>query len=115
MKKIIFLIACVMLMVTACGYSQVESEAIGQVKKVANVTPILCSPRTDVDISLGVMINGVGSMSSQDIWLTVKDKSQIRILKEANESGKLVKIEYDNARVNWCWQERELTEVEIVK
>lgn len=103
------------VMITACGYSQVESEAIGQVKKVANMTEILCSPRTDVDISLGVMINGVGSMSSQDIWLTVKDKSQIKILKEANETGKLVKITYDVARANFCWESRELTSVELLK
>lgn len=112
MKKIlILLVACL----SACGYSQTESEAIGQVKKVANVNDIFCSRRVDTDISLGVMVNGVGSMSSQDLWLTVKDKTHIATLKKANETGKLVKFKYDVARLNWCWNDHELTEVEILK
>ena len=103
------------LSLSACGYSQVESEAIGQVKKVANMTEILCSRRVDVDISLGVMRDGVGSMSSQDIWLTVRDPKHVEILKKANETGKLVKFKYDVARANFCWKKKELTSVEIIK
>lgn len=112
MKKIILIAA---MALNACGYDQVDSEAIGQVKKVANMTPILCGNRTDVDISLGVIRNGVGSVSSQDMWLTVRDKANVEILKKANESGQLVKIKYDVARLEWCWNKRELTSVEIIK
>jgi hypothetical protein len=113
MKKIIMIIA--LLALSACGYSQVESEAIGQVKKVANMTEILCPRRVDVDISLGIMRDGVGSMSSQDVWLTVKDPKHVVILKKANESGKLVKFKYDVARYNFCWEQKELIDVEILK
>lgn len=112
MKKIILIAA---MMLSACGYEQTDSEAIGQVKKVANMTPILCDKRTDVDISLGVIRNGIGSISGQDIWLTVRDKANVEILKKANESGQLVKIKYDVARFEWCWNQRELASVEIIK
>lgn len=108
------LCAAALLSLSACGYSSRDNEAIGQVKKVANVTPILCFDRTDADISLGVMRNGVGSMSTQDMWLTVRNEKDAAVLRDAANTGKLVRFHYQVARINWCWQEEELTSVEII-
>ena len=118
MKKITLfalLLAASMMLLSACGYSSQDNESIGQIKKVANMTPILCGKRTDVDLSLGVMRNGVGSMSHQDLWLTVRDPQLVDTLKKAAETGAIVKVKYDEARVNICWHDHELTAVEITQ
>ncbi len=112
MKAILLFLA---LVVSGCGYSSMQSEMMGQVKKVANRTPLICNNRVDADISLGVMRNGVGSMSSQDVWITVPEKSDQILLKKAAESGELVKITYDIARVTFCWEDHIVTHVEVVK
>lgn len=81
-----------------CGRSSVNNELIGQVKKVQNHTPILCPNYDSADVSLGVMQNGVGSMSTQDVWVTVPAE-QLAQFKSAVESGIPVKVNYDV----WRW------------
>jgi hypothetical protein len=110
-----YLLIFAMFAMTACGYSARYSEMIGQVKKVARQTPIFCDDRVDADISLGVMRDGVGSMSSQDVWITVPNKEDQELLKRANESGELVKITYDDKRWTWCWHNQIVTKAELVK
>lgn len=100
---------------SSCGYSSKQNELIGQVKKVKHETPIFCRDRTDVDISLGVMRNGVGSMSSEDKFLTVTNPDDVRALIKANESGALVKVTYDEARLNFCYQTDIVTKVELAE
>lgn len=58
------------------GHTSRDNEAVGQVKRVHNNTPLLCPDYKDVDISLGVMRNGVGSMSTQDKWFFIQDDAQ---------------------------------------
>ena len=104
MLRIISLIAVVIfvgLSVTACGYSHKDGELIGQPKKVITATPLICPDYIEVDVSLGVMRNGTGSMSKQDEWVVV-DSEQARFLKSKIESGKLVKIRYDEWRLSPC-------------
>ena len=102
------------LVLTSCGYSARDTEAVGQVKRVMNNTPMFCSDFIDVDLSLGVIRNGVGSVSTQDIWIVVS-KSDAEILKKANEEGQLVKIVYDQQRFSWCTEGRIGTKVEVLK
>lgn len=97
-----------------CGYESVNNEMIGQVKKVKDNTPLICAPFTTVDVSLGVMRNGVGSMSVQDVWLYVEKPADLEIMRKANESGEIVKISYDEARFRWCVDEKVVRSVEIV-
>lgn len=113
MRKLFFLI--VLIALSGCGYSSKQNEAIGQVKKVVSNTPIVCPDFIDVDISLGVMVNGVGSMSHEDVWFYVEKESDIAILKQANETGKLVKIVYDVKRVTFCVSDHFIKHVEILK
>ena len=110
-----FIMILSMLLLTNCGYSSKNNELIGQVKKVVQNTPLLCDDYTDVDISLGVMRQGVGSMSSEDNYLYVEKDSDIAILKKANETGKLVKIIYDVKRFTFCVEGRKLKSVEILE
>lgn len=110
----LFLVALVFA-VSGCGYSSRNNEVVGQAKKVVNLTPILCSDRIDTDISLGVMRNGVGSMSTQDAWFTVPKESDQKLLNDAASAGKLVKVNYDVKRWVWCWQDHIITHVEILK
>lgn len=112
MKTILFL---AFLFLGGCGYSSRDSEMTGQIKKVVQVTPIICPDRHDIDISLGVIRGGVGSMSAQDEWLTVVNDSALAVLKEANETGALVKIIYSKQRVAICQHDLVVTHAEFVK
>lgn len=102
-----------LMFLVGCGYSSVDNELIGQVKKVKHMTPIVCYDYSTADVSLGIMRNGVGSLSNQDVWLTVPEKLEEEF-KKANESGAIVKIKYKEWRATLCIPEYEATSIEIV-
>lgn len=110
-----YLFYSTLLGLSACGYSSKNSEMVGQVKKVVNNTPLLCPDYYSVDISLGVLRGGVGSMSSEDTWATIQSPESVKVLKQAAESGQLVKATYDMRRFVFCTEERLITNVEVIK
>jgi len=115
LKKILAVIAIAMSL-TACGYQARDVEVVGQVKRVVHNTPMFCDNYIDIDLSLGVMRNGTGSMSTQDIYANVINPADLKILLRANETGELVKLTYDAKRVAFCTSSgRMITKVEIVK
>lgn len=105
----------ILLMLTGCGYTYKGNVVTGQVKKVANKTPLICDDFNEADISLGVIRNGVGSMSTEDIDVYIPNKELLDKLKSAEHSGNLVKIIYDVKRLTLCKPERQATDVEILK
>ena len=113
MKKILTI--SILLLLTACGYSSKQNEAIGQVKKVTEQTPIICSDYQATDISLGVMRNGVGSMSTEDVWYYVPNRDDVETLKKAAQTGQLVKFQFDVKRIRFCVPNDMITHVEILK
>lgn len=117
MKKITLIaILALALPLGGCwGHSSSGNTIIGQVKKVKRMTPLVCGDRVDVDVSLGIMRNGVGSMSTQDMWLTVANPATLAVLNWAADHGTPVQITYDTARANLCWNEEELTGVQYIK
>ena len=117
MKKVIsFLVMCVLsLSLIACGNTQKDVETIGQVKRITFVTPLIWPSFKYVDISFGVMRNGVGSMSTEDVWIVVSDKTQENILKNAAETGQLVKAVYNKTRFPLLYPANRLESVEVVK
>jgi hypothetical protein len=118
MKKHVTAVALISLGLTGClGNSSAGNEAVGQVKRVQHKTPILCPDYNHVDISLGVMRNGVGSMSTQDMWLYVPNALDNSVLTDAAQSGALVKISYDVARGRWfgCVETATVTAVTVLK
>ena len=102
------------LFLAACGYSARSNELVGQVKRVVDKTPIVCGDYVEADVSLGVLRNGVGSMSKEDVDLYVPSDADAKILKGAAESGKIVKIAYDVKRVTWCVPDHWVTHVEVL-
>lgn len=112
MKTLLFTAA---ILLNACGSSSVDNELTGQVKRVIRRTPIICPDYVEADISLGVMRNGVGSMSTEDVWLYVEDQSDVLLLDRAAQDGDLVRVEYDIHRVTLCVPDHFLTYVELVK
>ena len=104
------LLAAVLL--SGCGNSSVNGTLVGQVKKVSTATPMFCSGYREVDISLGVMRNGTGSMSTQDMWLTIGDhvdNATIAMLEGAAISGAIVDVTYDTRRAAFCTNDYILT------
>jgi len=111
----LYSVVLVLVLLAGCGYSSKDNEMVGQVKKVVKNTPIICPDFMDADISLGVMRGGSGSMSSEDVWGVITDKDQEKILREANETGALVKIRFDVKRFAVCTGDHIISSVEIVK
>jgi major membrane immunogen (membrane-anchored lipoprotein) len=109
------LVLVLLLLIAACGYSSRDVEAIGQVKRVAAVTPIICPNFKALDLSLGVMRNGVGSMSHEDIDVLVESEDVAAKLKASAEQGKIVKITYDMARLTFCVPERVVRTVQVLE
>jgi hypothetical protein len=103
-----------MVFLTSCGYVSKDNEVVGQPKRIHKNTPIICPDFSDVDLSLGVLRNGVGSMSTDDIYLNIADKEQEKILNQAVNEGKLVKIHYDEFRFVVCRHAFNITSVELL-
>jgi hypothetical protein len=83
-----------------CGNKTSANELTGQVVKR---TPLVCPDYVEVDISLGVMRNGIGSMSHEDISLRVMDESKVPELEKAAKDGAIITLIYDQARVAMCY------------
>jgi hypothetical protein len=111
MKKLIALV----LFTAACGNTSSANEAVGQVKKVIKHTPLVCEDYTEVDVSLGVMRNGVGSMSKEDVEIVVPngEVAAISTLQKAAESGAIVHVVYDVKRLNLCWPDHRFVSVTV--
>jgi len=111
MRKIRFLLPLAFL---GCGYTSVDNELVGQPKKMLRQTPIVCPDRVDVDVSLGVMQAGTGSVSTQDHWLVVPGEHERSVLAGAIEGGKTVRIHYDDRRFTWCEPTEVVRKVEVL-
>lgn len=88
---------------------------IGQVKKIRQNTPIICPDYKSVDITLGILRGGVGSMSTQDVWAVITEREHLAVFLRAAESGQLVKVRYDQARIAFCTDDIFVISVELVK
>jgi len=96
------------------GYSSISSEVTGQPKRIQFLNNLLCPDFTTVDLSLGVMRNGVGSMSTEDDWFLIENNDLVAVLKTASENGSLVKITYDTRRFTFCVPERVVRTVTVL-
>jgi hypothetical protein len=97
-----------------CGWSKKEVTGSGQVKKVGKVTPLVCPDHYIVDISLGVMRNGVGSMSNQDMNFFIEEK-HVESLRAIAAVGGIVDFTYDERRYAWCVDHQRLTSFTLQK
>lgn len=113
MKYKIISISLLVILLTGCGKSSKDNSSTGQVKRVVHNTPIFCMNYNDVDMSLGVIKNGTGSMSTHDKWFYVPNISDYEKLIQASKAGKLVDFTYDNNRVTFCTENEEITNVTI--
>lgn len=116
--KLIVLISAALLagivgLVAASGLSSSGNELEGQVKKVVRRTPLLCPDYVEVDVSLGILRNGVGSISKEDVQLYVADERMVEVLQRAAKSGAPVTVGYDVQRLGVCRPDHWLTSVAV--
>jgi hypothetical protein len=97
-----------------CGWSGLDITGSGQVKTVRHTSPIVCPDYYEVDISLGVMRNGVGSMSTQDKQFYIPD-NMVPELKKAAANGSIVEFTYDERRSSVCVPDDRLKSFKIVQ
>ena len=110
----ILIIAATAIALSGCGYSSRDNEVIGQVKRVMNNTPMICGDYYDADISMGVMRNGVGSVSKEDMWVVIPG-DKVAEFKKLAESGEPVKVVYDIKRLAFCTTDHVARSIEVVK
>jgi hypothetical protein len=96
-----FIVGLLALFLVGCGYESIDNKMTGQVKKVHHNTPIFCSDYFSADVSLGVMRNGVGSMSTQDVEVVVDDRDKDKF-ETAAATNQIVEIGYKVKRVTFC-------------
>ncbi len=104
-----------LLLLVSCGYSNRNSEFVGQVKYVEHATPIFCPEYVGAGVTLGVMRNGTGSMSTHDAEVLITSKEIEAVFKEAAGSGALIKSTYDEKRFSICTPMVVVTSAEIMK
>jgi hypothetical protein len=109
------LLPLLLLMLASCGYSHVNNELIGQPKSIEATTPIFCPNQNILHLSLGVMRNGVGSMSTEDVRISIPDDNLAIRLQPVVKAGKLINAQTNEARFRWCNEEKELVAFEIVE
>lgn len=108
-----------MFALTGCwGNDSVNNEVICQPKKIHHNTPLICGNYDSVDVSLGVMRDGVGSMSTADLELAfdpANETANKATLEKAIAGGKLVKLTYNDRRFSWCQETPQVLTVEVVE
>jgi hypothetical protein len=122
MKKIIMAVLCSFFVIACsggmedgcCGWSTKEITGSGQIKRVGKITPIFCPDYYEADISMGVMRNGVGSMSTQDMFLFIEEKD-VAALRMAVQSSAIIDFTYDERRFAWCVDRHRMTSFKIQK
>lgn len=110
-----FYLLVLIILTISCGYSHRDNEIVGQPKSVESTTPIFCPEQNILHMSLGVMRNGVGSMSVQDILINIPDSTLVPKLKKVVEEGKIINAKTNEARFRWCNQEKELVSFEVLE
>lgn len=94
---------------SSCGYLEVGTKGLAQIKRIHKVTPLLCPDYTLIDVSLGVMQNGAGSMSKEDIEMVVTE-DQAKQLDTVLSQGKgIIEMTYSRKRVSFCKEDRVMT------
>lgn len=97
----------------SCGNSSAGNDLTGQVKKVVHRTPILCGDWWEADLSLGVIRNGVGSVSTADQAFTVENEKDVKVLQQAAEEGAIVHVTYNVQRIALCETDHRLLSVTV--
>ena len=96
-------------------YAATDIVSVGQVKTVMNMTPMACNKFVDMSLSLGVMRNGAGSVSTEDVWMNLNTIEQIEIARRSQENGNLVRVTYDYFRFAPCRNSRNVKKIEILE
>ena len=94
-----------------------DGDLVGQAKKITLVTPFwqsICPSYYALDVSMGVLQGGTGSMSTQDVWFTVLDREDISAMKEAVKHAAIVKVKYAERRLYACTEGHLATGFEVI-
>lgn len=112
----VLLTTAIILTFTGCsGYDSQGNVVPGQVKKVEHLTPVFCGDYDIVDLSLGVMRNGNGSMSHEDLILYVPDPEMVTTFKEVSLRSGLVQVTYNTKRASLCHPRETVTSVLLLQ
>lgn len=114
MKTKFIALAIATLMLAGCGNSAVNGTAVGQAKGFDQATPLICADYKTFDMSQGVMQNGTGSVSKEDMLFTIADGVDLSVVKRAAESGSIVKVTYNQRRAAFCTEDFILTDIKII-
>lgn len=102
------LFCCYLVYAGLTTYYAKDGEVVGQAKSLTLVTPFwssFCPPYYLLDISLGVLQNGAGSMSTGDLTFTILREADLPAIRQAVQAAALVKVRYDTRRLAACTED----------
>lgn len=79
-----------------------SSTTSGTVKTINEHNRIFCPDYFTADISLGVVRNGTGASSREDVTLVIENSVDVEKLTKASEVGSIVHIKHETPRFSWC-------------
>ena len=106
---------CLFCLMGCLGYSSKNSESIIQPKSIQMQTPIICPEVPILHGSLGIIRNGRGSISNQDVDMVITNDQDKYKIQTAIDSGYFLNVKYNTKRMVVCNSEHILVDVEIVK
>lgn len=110
-----FLALAMVAALAGCGYSHIGGDTVGQAKGLTRTTNLVCSDYFVFDLSLGVMRNGTGSMSKQDMLFTVAPNVDVVALRDAVKRSAIVKPSFHTRRAALCTEDYILTSFEVLE
>jgi hypothetical protein len=90
---------------------------VGQIKTIeTQLSPLhICPPKVVVaHLSLGVLRNGQGSVSSEDFSATVQSPEDVETLQRAAKNGDLVEVTTNSVLADPCRPEVRITAVRVL-
>jgi hypothetical protein len=115
MMKFMVILGLAIVVAWGCGDASRGNAIVGQVKRIKQMTPMICPDYVEVDLSLGVLRNGVGSTSREDATLAIdpSDHATIDVLTRASKSGQIVHLTYNERRISPCWPDDRVVDAAI--
>lgn len=96
-----------------CGWSETEVTGAGQIKQVSKRSPSLfCPDYYMIDVSLGIMRNGSGSVSKEDINIFIEEKD-VAELRSAAANSSIIEFTYNTRRFSNCVVNKRMTSFKV--
>lgn len=90
------------LLLSSCGNSATDIELTGQLKAAGVATNLICPDYFYLDMSMGVIKDGTGSVSKDDIFVTLYGRQEYKKYQELAKVGAIITVHANMRRAAFC-------------